>query len=95
MLVANVGSIVSEFAGCGAALGLFGVPTWISALLAATVVVLLLTRGLVPPRPVSVRGGGIGVSLAYFISAVLAHPDWGHAARSLVIPDLASSPAYW
>ena len=28
MLVANVGSIVSEFAGCGAALGLFGVPTW-------------------------------------------------------------------
>jgi hypothetical protein len=45
MLVANVGSIIAEFAGCSAALSLFGVPSWMSALLAATVVVLLLTRG--------------------------------------------------
>jgi NRAMP (natural resistance-associated macrophage protein)-like metal ion transporter len=95
MLVANIGSIVAEFAGCGAALGLFGVPTWMSALLAATVVVLLLTRGSYRRVQYLFVVVGIGVSLAYFISAVLAHPDWGHAARSLVIPDLASSPAYW
>jgi NRAMP (natural resistance-associated macrophage protein)-like metal ion transporter len=95
MLVANVGSIVSEFAGCGAALGLFGVPTWASALLAATVVVLLLTRGSYRRVQYLFVVVGIGVSLAYFVSAVLAHPDWGHAARSLVIPGLASSPAYW
>jgi len=95
MLVANVGSIVAEFAGCGAALGLFGVPTWISALLAATVVVLLLTRGSYRRVQYLFVAVGIGVSLAYFISALLAHPDWGHAAYSLVVPDLASSPAYW
>lgn len=95
MLVANVGSIVSEFAGCGAALGLFGVPTWASALLAATVVVLLLARGSYRRVQYLFVVVGIGVSLAYFVSAVLAHPDWGHAARSLVIPGLASSPAYW
>jgi Mn2+/Fe2+ NRAMP family transporter len=26
---------------------------------------------------------------------LLAHPDWGRAASSLVIPRLAASPAYW
>lgn len=95
MLVANVGSIVAEFAGCGAALGLFGVPTWVSALLAATVVVLLLTRGSYRRVQYLFVVVGIGVSLAYFVSAVLAHPDWGHAAHALVVPGLASSPAYW
>jgi NRAMP (natural resistance-associated macrophage protein)-like metal ion transporter len=95
MLIANVGSIVAEFAGCGAALSLFGVPTFLSALLSATVVVLLLTRGSYRRVQYLFVAVGIGVSLAYFVSAVLAHPDWGHAARALVIPDLSSSPAYW
>jgi Mn2+/Fe2+ NRAMP family transporter len=95
MLVANVGSIIAEFAGCSAALGLFGWPTWASALLAATVVMLLLTRGNYSKVQYLFVAVGIGVSLAYFISALLAHPDWGRAANSLVVPHLASSPAYW
>ena len=37
MIVANLGSTVSEFAGIGAALSLFGVPTPISAVVAAVV----------------------------------------------------------
>jgi Mn2+/Fe2+ NRAMP family transporter len=95
MLVANLGSIVAEFAGCSAALGLFGVPTWASAFLAATVVVLLLTRGSYRRVQYLFVAIGIAVSLAYFISALLAHPDWGHAASSLVVPHLTASPAYW
>ena len=95
MLVANVGSIVAEFAGCSAALGLFGWPNWASALLAATVVVVLLTRGSYSKVQYLFVAVGIGVSLAYFISALLAHPDWGRAANSLVVPHLASSPVYW
>jgi Mn2+/Fe2+ NRAMP family transporter len=95
MLVANVGSIIAEFAGCSAALGIFGWPTWASALLAATVVMLLLTRGNYSKVQYLFVAVGIGVSLAYFISALLAHPDWGRAANSLVVPHLASSPAYW
>ena len=95
MLVANVGSIVSEFAGCGAALGLFGVPH-----LDQRAARRHGRRAASDPRQYrSVQYlfvvVGIGVSLAYFVSAVLAHPDWGHAARSLVMPGLASSPAYW
>jgi Mn2+/Fe2+ NRAMP family transporter len=95
MLVANIGSIIAEFAGCSAALGLFGVPSWASALLAATVVMLLLTRGNYGRVQYLFVFVGIGVSLAYFVSALLAHPDWGRAANSLVIPRLASDPAYW
>jgi Mn2+/Fe2+ NRAMP family transporter len=95
MLVANVGSIIAEFAGCSAALSLFSVPSPVSALLAATVVVLLLTRGNYSKVQYLFVAVGIGVSVAYFISALLAHPDWGRAASSLVIPRLASSPIYW
>jgi NRAMP (natural resistance-associated macrophage protein)-like metal ion transporter len=95
MLIANVGSIIAEFAGCGAALSLFGVPNWISALLAATVVVLLLTRGSYSKVQYLFVAVGIGVSLAYFLSALLAHPNWGLAASSLVVPRLSTLPAYW
>ena len=95
MLIANIGSIVAEFAGCSAALGLFGWPNWASALLAATVVVLLLTRGSYSKVQYLFVAVGIGVSLAYFVSALLAHPDWGQAGSALIVPRLASSPAYW
>jgi NRAMP (natural resistance-associated macrophage protein)-like metal ion transporter len=95
MLIANVGSIIAEFAGCSAALSLFNVPSPVSALLAATVVVLLLTRGNYSKVQYLFVAVGIGVSVAYFVSALLAHPDWGRAASSLVIPRLASSPVYW
>ena len=95
MLIANTGSIVAEFAGCGAALQLFGVPNWGSALLAATVVVLLLTRGSYGKVQYLFVAVGLGVSISYLISALLARPDWGLALNSLIIPRLDTSPVYW
>ena len=95
MLIANVGSIIAEFAGCGAALSLFNIPDWIAALLAGTVVILLLTRGSYGKVQYLFVAVGLAVSIAYLISAVLAHPNWGLAASSLVIPRLSSSAAYW
>lgn len=86
MLAANLGDTVAEFAGIGAALSLFRVPVQLSAALAAVAMVLLLARagfGRVQWLFVAV---GVGVSLAYAISALLARPDWGRAAVSLVIP---------
>ncbi|HXQ95388.1 MAG TPA: Nramp family divalent metal transporter [Candidatus Acidoferrales bacterium] len=95
MLVANLGSTVAEFAGTSAALGLFGVPTPVSALLAASVVILLLTRGSFSRVQYLFVAVGIGVSLAYLASALIARPDWGRAAVSLVIPHGSFSAAYW
>ncbi len=95
MLVANVGSIVAEFAGCGAAVTLMGLPSWLGALLAAVVVVVLLTRGSFKWVQYIFVAIGAAVSIAYFVSALLAHPDWGLAANSLFVPHLASSGVYW
>ena len=95
MLVANLGSIVAEFAGCGAAVTLLGYPSWLGALIAAVVVVVLLTRGSYKWVQYIFVAVGIAVSLAYLVSAVLAHPNWGLAASSLVIPRLSTLPPYW
>ena len=95
MLIANIGSIIAEFAGVGAALSLFNVPDWIAALIASTVVILLLTRGSYGKVQYLFVAVGLGVSIAYLVSAVLAHPNWGLAASSLVIPRLTTSGAYW
>jgi NRAMP (natural resistance-associated macrophage protein)-like metal ion transporter len=95
MLIANVGSIVAEFAGTAAALSLFHVPPAVSAAIAASVVILLITRGSFGKVQYLFVAVGIGVSLAYFASALMAHPDWGKALHSLVIPNGSDSAAYW
>ena len=94
MLVANLGSIVAEFAGTAAALSLFGVQPAISALLAAAVVVALLARGSFARVQYLFVAVGLGVSIAYFASALMARPDWGQAASSFV-PSGSLSGAYW
>jgi NRAMP (natural resistance-associated macrophage protein)-like metal ion transporter len=95
MLIANVGSIVAEFAGTAAALSLFNVPPAVSGALAASVVILLLTRGSFGKVQYLFVAVGIGVSLAYFASALMSHPDWGKAAGSLLVPSGNGSAAYW
>ena len=45
MIIANLGSTVSEFAGIAAALSLFGIPAALSALLAAVAVMVLIGAG--------------------------------------------------
>ena len=95
MLVANLGSTIAEFAGIGAALSLVGVPIPISAVLAAVAMVLLVSQGTFGRVQYVFVAAGLGVSIAYVVSALLAKPDWGTAATRLVIPALGTSPAYW
>jgi len=86
MIVANLGSTVSEFAGISAALSLFGVPVAVSAILAALAVITLIGRGSFGRVQYAFVGIGVVVSAAYVISAILARPDWGQALHSLVLP---------
>lgn len=95
MLTANLGSTVAEFAGIGSALGIFGIPTQISAAVAAVVVVAFIALGNYSRVQFLFVGVGILVSLAYVISAFMAGPDWNQAFQNLVVPHLSSSPAYW
>jgi Mn2+/Fe2+ NRAMP family transporter len=95
MLLANLGSTVAEFAGIGSALSLFGIPPQISAAVAAVVVVSLIALGSYSRIQYLFVGVGVGVSIAYVISANLAHPAWDVAFHSLIVPQLQSSAAYW
>jgi NRAMP (natural resistance-associated macrophage protein)-like metal ion transporter len=95
MLVANQGSIVSEFAGIGTALGLFGVPLPVATILAAVAVILLISRGSYGKVQYFFVAVGVAISVSYAISAYLAHPDWPLALHSLVVPQLQTSGAYW
>ena len=94
MLAANLGDTVAEFAGIGAALLLLGVPVWISSIAAAALILLLLSRGSFQRIQVVFLGVGIGVSLAYAVSAVLARPDWGRALTYAVVPHGSLTTAY-
>ncbi len=95
MLTANLGSIVAEFAGIGAALGIFGVPPQVSAAIAAVVVVAFIALGSYSRVQLLFVGVGVAVSAAYIFSAIEAKPDWALAVTSLVSPQLSSSPVYW
>jgi NRAMP (natural resistance-associated macrophage protein)-like metal ion transporter len=95
MLVANLGSTVAEFAGVGAALGLFGIPLPIATGIAAVAVVFLIWRGSYARVQYLFVAIGVGVAAAYAISAFMASPDWGLAVRSLVVPTFSSEGAYW
>jgi NRAMP (natural resistance-associated macrophage protein)-like metal ion transporter len=94
MIAANLGSIVSEFAGISAALGLFGVPAPVSALVAAGAVITLISRGSFSRVQYFFVFVGVIVSAAYIISAFLAKPDWGQAVHSLFVPHVTWSGAY-
>jgi NRAMP (natural resistance-associated macrophage protein)-like metal ion transporter len=94
MIAANLGSTVSEFAGIGAALSLFGVPTALSALLAAIAVITLIGAGSFSRVQYAFVAIGVIVSGAYVISAILARPDLGTALHSLVVPQGTFNGAY-
>jgi NRAMP (natural resistance-associated macrophage protein)-like metal ion transporter len=94
MIIANLGSTVSEFAGIAAALSLFGVPAALSALLAAVAVMVLIGAGSFSRVQYGFVAIGVLVSGAYLISAVLANPNWGLALRSLFIPSGTFDAAY-
>jgi Mn2+/Fe2+ NRAMP family transporter len=94
MLLANLGTTLAEFAGIGAALALFGVPVPVSVVVSLIVVGLLLARaGFLRVQYVFLAVGA-GVSVAYVVSAILAHPDWGKSARYLVAPHGHVTSAY-
>ena len=88
LVVANVGTICAELAGIAAGMDvLAGTSRYVSVPLAAVAVTLVMLRG-------SFRGvehvllALSAIFAAYLISGVLAHPDWGAAARGLVVPQL-------
>ena len=90
LIVANVGTTCAEFAGVAAGLELAGVSRYVSVPLAALAISLLVLRGSFR-RVERVLLALSAIFVTYVISAFLAHPDWGQAARGLVVPSMPTS----
>ncbi len=91
--VANVGLMVTEFAGIGTAFELFGVSRYLSVPLAAVAIWSLVLFG-------SYRYAErvfilmTLVFITYPLAAILGHPDWGAVVHHTVIPSFNGSKAY-
>lgn len=84
-IIANVGLVVSEFAGIAAALQLFHISKYVSIPIAAVSLWSLIVFGTYA----KVEKIFLLLSmafLAYPIAAILAHPNWGQAANFLLTP---------
>lgn len=93
LLIANLGLVVSEFAGIGAAFELFGVSRYISIPIAAVVVwaVVVLGNYRYAERVFLILGLAF---IAYPIAAVLGKPDWGEVASNTFIPHMLGSKEF-
>jgi Mn2+/Fe2+ NRAMP family transporter len=88
LVVANTGTMCAELAGVAAgAQLLMGVPSLASVPIAIAAVAALVLRGSFH-RVEHVLLLLTGVFAAYIASGLLAGPDWGAAARGLVIPSM-------
>jgi Mn2+/Fe2+ NRAMP family transporter len=93
LVVANVGLVVSEFAGIGAALQLFGVSRYVSIPIAAITIWALVMFG-------SYRYAErlfLLLSLIFFaypIAVFLGHPQWAKVAANTAFPHIIASKPF-
>src|SRR6185503_9398756 len=85
LLIANGSVTIAEFAGIAAAGDLFNVPRFVIVPVMAVVVWLIVVKAsyTVAEKIFIVLSTAL---LTYVGAALLARPDWGHVARSLVTP---------
>lgn len=93
LLVANGGTVVSEFAGIAAAFELFGISKYLALPVMGVVIWWLVVRGSYR-RVERVFLGMSFVFFAYIIAAILARPDWGAVAASIVRPSIEINQSY-
>jgi NRAMP (natural resistance-associated macrophage protein)-like metal ion transporter len=88
LVVANTGTMCAEFAGVAAGMDLLGgMSKYVSVPLAAVGVSALVLRGsfrYVEHFLLLLSS----VFVSYVVAGVLAHPDWGAAAKGLVVPSI-------
>ena len=93
LLVANLGLVVSEFAGIGAAFELFGVSRYISIPIAMFVIWAVVVFGNYRHAERAFLILGLAF-LAYPIAAILAKPDWSEVASNTFIPHLLGTKEF-
>lgn len=87
LFASNIGTISAEFAGVASALSIFGVTKFVSVPIAIIAVFILVTKGNFKRLERLFLVMSL-FYLSYIISALLAHPNFGTALKSLVVPDV-------
>jgi NRAMP (natural resistance-associated macrophage protein)-like metal ion transporter len=93
LLMANFGNVLAEFSGIAVSAGIFGVPRLVALPAAALFVWLLVVKG----NYKSVEKVFLLASslyLSYIVAGFLAEPNWGLAAKSVIMPQISLSTAY-
>jgi Mn2+/Fe2+ NRAMP family transporter len=87
LVIANIGTMTAEFAGIAAAGQLFGLSKYVSVPVAAIAVSFLVLRNSFSTieKVFFVISAGF---IAYIIAGFMAGPDWGAAARGVLIPTI-------
>ena len=93
LLIANLGLVVSEFAGIGAAFELFGVSRYISIPIGAIAIWAVVVFGnyRYAERVFLLLGLAF---ITYPIAAILGKPDWGEVASNTFIPHLLGTKEF-
>lgn len=88
LIIANTGTMCAELAGVAAGSELlFGTSRYVSVPLAAIAISILVLRENFH-RVEHLLLALSSVFIAYVVAGILAHPDWGAAARGLVVPSI-------
>jgi len=87
LILANIGTMTAEFAGIAAAGQLFGLNKYISVPVAALAVSFLVLRNSFSTveKVFFIVSAGF---IAYIIAGFMAGPDWGAAAKGVLIPTI-------
>ena len=93
LLVGNVCTTFSEFAGIASGMGMFGVPTWVSVLVAAAGVWALIAGGNYQ-RVERVFLILSFVFVTYIIAAFMAHPNWNDALYATAVPHVLQNQSF-
>jgi Mn2+/Fe2+ NRAMP family transporter len=94
LLFANFGTICAEYAGISAAGSLIGIPSWISAPLAAVLISLVVVLGSFHriERVLLVISSTLAL---YIIDGILAAPDWSAVWHNSVVPHMPVDNLGW
>ncbi len=87
LVIADIGNTATEFAGVAGSMMIFGVSKYLSVPLVAVGVWLLVSKGNYRTAERIFLFFSFCL-LSYIVSAVLAKPDWGKIAASLVRPQM-------
>jgi len=93
LLIANAGTTISDFIGIAAAMGIFGVPAWISAPVAGLTLWFFIARGSYG-RAEKIFLFMTFAFFAYVFAAIVGHPNWGEVITHSLTPTIKSDSAY-